>query len=503
MAELLVYTVLAVLLTYALYNAYSSHSSRQRLLSEIPTVGGPSGPLSSYLSAIRFLRNGPEIIREGYEKGSVFKVSDFDRWIVVVGPKLIDELKNAPDDVLSSSDAANDILSFDYTLHLDDAARLNDYHVPIVRTRLTRNLNSFFPVVHDEIVAAFADLVAPKGDEWVKLPALDTVKHIICRVSNRAIVGQPLCRNPEYGQIATDFTLDVVKSAILLRLVPKFLKPTVGSRLPLVPRTVARAANHLRPIIEERLHNMEEHGDNWLNKPNDLLQWLLEDAEGEERDVEHWTMRVLLVNFASIHTTSMAFTQALYDLAANPEYLQPMREEVAAAVNEDGWCRAALQKMRKVDSFLKESERFLGLGIGTFSLRRKVLKPYTFSDGTTVPVGVHVSAAVQCIHADEENYSDAEVFDGFRFAKLREEDGQSTKHQFVNTANNYLLFGRGRHACPGRFFAATELKTILAHLIMNYDVKLEGDGLRPRDDWIGGSRMPNRKAKVMFRKRQA
>ena len=40
-----------------------------------------------------------------------------------------------------------------------------------------------------------------------------------------------------------------------------------------------------------------------------------------------------------------------------------MREEVEHVIAQDGWCKASLQKMRKVDSFLKECQRIEGLGL--------------------------------------------------------------------------------------------------------------------------------------------
>ncbi len=39
-----------------------------------------------------------------------------------------------------------------------------------------------------------------------------------------------------------------------------------------------------------------------------------------------------------------------------------MRKEAAAAIAEDGWTKGAMQKMRKIDSFLKESQRLNCLG---------------------------------------------------------------------------------------------------------------------------------------------
>jgi hypothetical protein len=45
-------------------------------------------------------------------KGKVFKVATLDKWVVVVcSPKLIDELRKAPDDELSFDGAVVDVCS--------------------------------------------------------------------------------------------------------------------------------------------------------------------------------------------------------------------------------------------------------------------------------------------------------------------------------------------------------------------------------------------------------
>lgn len=58
-------------------------------------------------------------------------------------------------------------------------------------------------------------------------------------------------------------------------------------------------------------------------------------------------------------------------------------------------------------------------------------------------------------------------------------------------------------ACsPGRFFVASELKAFLAHLVMNYDIKMEKEGQVPPVRWFGTRLFVSRKAEVMFRERQ-
>jgi len=58
-----------------------------------------------------------------------------------------------------------------------------------------------------------------------------------------------------------------------------------------------------------------------------------------------------------------SFTHALFHLSSKPEYIQPIREEVEAVIAEDGWTKVAMTRMRKLDSFLKESQRLNGLGV--------------------------------------------------------------------------------------------------------------------------------------------
>ena len=98
---------------------------------------------------------------------------------------------------------------------------------------------------------------------------------------------------------------------------------------------------------------------------------------------------------------------------------------------------------------------------------------------------------------DSNIHSIPDLFDGFCFSNL--EKGQQgndckpliadlsgsvsgTPFNLVTTTPDYLVWGYGRHACSGRFFAAVVLKLVLAHVILRYDVKFENGGdVRPED----------------------
>jgi len=170
-------------------------------------------------------------------------------------------------------------------------------------------------------------------------------------------------------------------------------------------------------------------------------------------------------------------------------------------VAEEGWTKAGMDKMHKVDSFVREAMR-IDNG-GTLIMTRLVLRPFTFSNGVTIPPGTLVSIPANATQTDEKIYENPNEFDGFRFAKLRENEGDKAtgRHQAVSVSAENLTFGLGRHTCPGRFFAVNEVKALFAHLLVTYDMKFEKGEDAPPDIHIATLRIP-RSTGVMFRKRQ-
>ena len=80
-------------------------------------------------------------------------------------------------------------------------------------------------------------------------------------------------------------------------------------------------------------------------------------------------------------------------------------------------------------------------------MRRLALRPFTFSNGVTVPAGTRLSIPTNATHGDERTYSNPDEFDGFRFANLRDRDRDKTtgRYHMVNSSNDNLVFGLGRH----------------------------------------------------------
>ncbi|KAJ6470562.1 cytochrome P450 [Mycena vitilis] len=336
------------------------------------------------------------------------------------------------------------------------------------------------PDIRNEVVAAFEDLV-PATDEWISVPALQTILPIVSRVSNRFFIGLA-CRDPEYIKITSQFALDVAADAAWLHITPALLRPIAAHLFGHLETSTRGAMKHLGPILQHRIEMDDKYGQDWPNgdRPNDMISWLLDEARG------HPERRT-------------GFLHAIYTLAANLEYVEPLREEIESVLKSEGWTKAGMGKMVKLDSFLKESSRYVPGG--AVVMMREVVKDFTFSDGTTVPAGTLLAVPILAEHHDEANYTNADVFDPFRFSKMREQAGEGIKHHMVTPSPDFLSFGLGRHACPGRFFAVNEQKLILSHVIMTYDFKLK-DGVRPEDEWVAVMGGANSTAEVMFRKRK-
>ncbi|KAF9458999.1 cytochrome P450 [Collybia nuda] len=484
---------------------------------DLPTVGY-DGRLMSYFSSLRFLKEADVILRKGITQyhGRLFKIPQMDQWVAVASDHdFIENIRTAPEHILSMDAAIDDMIQADYTL--GPQVKLNTYHIPVIRNfSLTQNLNAIFPELVDEITHAIEDEFGPKTNknEWAATPAADTLTRIVCRVNHRVFVGLPLCRNTSYCNINIENTTNIIVGAAILNLFPKFLKPVIGRLMSKVTGTQRRLLVHLKPLIEERKRLIEEFGPSYPDKPNDMLTWLMDAAPpGLERTSESFVLRLLTVNFAALHSTSMTLTHAMYYLAAQPESIRILRTEIESFLDKDvrNWTKDSLETCWKLDSFLKESQRLHALN--GLTMLRKAVAPYSFADGTTIPAGTTVAAATSAIHINPNVYDDPETFDPWRFSSMRERavnsddsvtrEADDMRFRFTGTGPGYLAFGGGRHVCPGRFFVSIVMKAFIARLIMDYDLKMECEGVRPKDEWFGSNCVPNRHAKIMFRRRTA
>jgi cytochrome P450 len=103
------------------------------------------------------------------------------------------------------------------------------------------------------------------------------------------------------------------------------------------------------------------------------------------------------------------------------------------------------------------------------------MRGVTLADGTYIPPNTYIEAPIEAIGHDPKLWTEPEKYDPWRFYNKRKAEEDAGRHQFVTLSKDVMSFGYGRHACPGRFFAANEIKLIMIEVLRKYDVELKGD----------------------------
>ncbi|KAI6040003.1 cytochrome P450 [Pisolithus marmoratus] len=469
-------------------------------LDHIPAVG-QSSLLASYWFTKGLEVDLPRFVQEGYDKykSGVFRVPNLTHWIVCLHRNDLDHVARVPENHLSFNQATESSFKTEYTLGM----KMDDlHHLSLIRSHLTRNLSVLYADVRDEITAACDEFLNPKHDVKA-ISVLHVSLRIVCRANNRVFVGLPLCRDPDWLNLNINLPRAIMNEARILRFSPNFMVPLVSKFITNLSGRTSRRVSLLGPVVKDRLQHMEAEDVDWCdkrNKPNDVLQWWLDISE-EKTCLPLLTRRMIIINFVAINVCShiSILSQVLLNLAENPQYIQELRDEVEAVVSKHGWTKEAIPEKRKVDSFLKETQRFEGISV--LDLTRKAMRDVTLADGTFIPQGTILAFPMYAMHHDDAVYENPSIFEPFRFADMRNKEFEGSRHQMVTIAPDMLSFGLGVHACPARFFAATVLKTMLARIVMSYDVKLEDAKSRPSSLHVGFSIVPNPAAKVMFRNR--
>ncbi|KAG7059421.1 cytochrome P450 [Colletotrichum scovillei] len=465
---------------------------KQKLVPGVLVVGG-NAKHSIKANRERFRQNAKEMLQEGYKraKGDFFYVPSPLGERLMIPSKYLEELKTAPIDQVDFVATFIEMFEGKYTT----MGSRSTLHPRVVKAQLNHHLADVMPAVQKEIVDAFNDTF-PACEDWTPVPVVHTLTQIVARVSSCMFGGTTLSHNREWVQSSIDFAIDGFIGAQKLKRYPEFLKPFAARFIP----EIAKIAGHYAaaeaaaiPLLESRLRT----GD----KAEDLLYWMAEQAKGEERGMAFLASILLKVSFAAIHTSAAAPAQLIYDLCERPEIIETLRNEVESLTGDDDLItKSGFLKMVKMDSFMKESQRFNPLLLITFE--RVVHRPFTLSSGFTIPAHTTIGIPTQAITMDESFYPDPETFDAFRFARMREErsdmDGRA---QYVASNPTSLSFGYGRHACPGRFFAAHEIKAIMAHLLKNYDMRFTHGQGRPQSVRAETQYLPDPWATVEFKRR--
>ncbi|KXH49511.1 cytochrome P450 [Colletotrichum simmondsii] len=342
----------------------------------------------------------------------------------------------------------------------------------VINKDLTKQLAKVTEPLAEEASLALRKIFTEEK-EWHSIPMRATLLHFIARISSRVFLGTELCRNEAWLEITKNYTLNGFTSGDRLREYPPSLRPIVHWFLPgcqEARRQIKAAAKIIQPIIDERKVLKAKAVAEGKPEPvyQDAIEWF-EQASKSKGTAYDPALSQLFLSTVAIHTTTDLLGQTLVDLAKHPEIIEELRKEVRTVLQEGGWKKTSLYSMKLLDSVIKESQRIKPLQLA--SMQRIAIKDVTLSDGTFIPKGANTAVSSHS-QWNAAVYPEPEKWDAYRFLRMREEPGKENVSQLVSTLPEHLGFGHGKHACPGRFFAANEIKIALVHILLQYEWRL-------------------------------
>ncbi|KAI8946774.1 cytochrome P450 [Xylaria longipes] len=350
--------------------------------------------------------------------------------IIVLAPKFLNELNMLPESKLSSTAALVYSVMGRYTgvdLLLRDHLTLDICRGSFGRSIYENSSTAkFLPRMAEELKTAMTEKFSQNtSKEPVVFIAYDVLFSFINLVSSLVFVGKTFCENPIWQTALIDLPVNVEITKFILLPFPDFLQRFIA---PLIPQRnrIFRQRAAVRDLLfppSDKIAAGEEPS---------VMKLLIES--GKDGDPDSLAARLLLLTAAALHTSSMAITNAIFDLCAMPEYIEPLRSEVKEALSrEDGqWRLSTIQRLRRLDSFLKESQR---LNHSTFlGFHRKVVSPIELSDGKTLLVtGASIAIPGGPMSLDSRFYEGAHDFNGLRFYRTERGDAGSANTQLDYT----------------------------------------------------------------------
>lgn len=285
-------------------------------------------------------------------------------------------------------------------------------------------------------------------------------------------------------------------------------------------RAIRRISKTFVPLWQQRLtylkYSREEQGES--GEPWDHIQMMARFAEKHKQDeMRDWDLmakRMIAVNFGAMHNTVLQATNMMVNvLSSDAEHntIATLREEFDRVIGRNSqvgdWDRSVVAKLIRADSVARETFR-LGSFNGRAVFRKVMVGDLHMPDGTHLPKDTMISLLSYPAQVDKDTYGDDALdCDPFRFSRMREAaiaKGEPEPNvSFLTTSYDFLPFGHGKHACPGRYLLDFELKMILAYILQNYDMKLADQykGKRPPSKWLAEVNMPPANVKVLFKRR--
>ncbi|KAK2624907.1 hypothetical protein QTJ16_006100 [Diplocarpon rosae] len=333
-----------------------------------------------------------------------------------------------------------------------------------------------------------------------RVPLMNFVNQLVVASNQVALVGEPLARDRPWLTAIRFLSVTVAIGHFTSWFSPRLLHP-VWSYVAYTPARLLHSylSRRLQPSIQREMEQWqrqketstdqqagkmsitEAKGDkkgagadiNLVSQQPTLLS-LLVRRYGEQSRADWLCGNVLTASYTATISSVVTLYNFFVEMLLVPGLVEELRAEALSVAHDGRLPATRLDELAKLDSVLRETARLNG--VLAVTMGRVLQKPHQFSIGPLLPKGTFIMVDEYNTHRSPVYYDDPETFDPMRHYRKRQQPGHETRHQFVSNGPDFLFWGDGPQVCPGKTFANHNIKIVIAHLLLNYDMELDPPG---------------------------
>jgi cytochrome P450 len=231
-------------------------------------------------------------------------------------------------------------------------------------------------------------------------------------------------------------------------------------------RLKSRTYEFFRELLEARSKLSTPPADN-------MTAVIQANADAGNEPLSQWELEnyTYLILIAGVHNTANLLYWCLMYLWSRPDWLEALREEVAA------WDMNGFRGMQHFPKLKATIQEVMRLRPGAITLPRHAGRDFEFA-GYRVPAGTRVLHANTLVHFLEEVYEKPLEFQPERFLGGR---------AYPPKANGF--FGGGTHICLGMNLSMIHTPVALANVVRDYDIQFACQPSFEVTLDVGGNRM--------------
>ncbi|XP_038892966.1 cytochrome P450 71B37-like [Benincasa hispida] len=230
----------------------------------------------------------------------------------------------------------------------------------------------------------------------------------------------------------------------------------------------------LQHVVDDRTKFRESssHNDDYQENIVDVL--LKMEKDGSEFDVVKLTrdcIKALVMDIflGGVETGANTLVWAMTELIKNPKVMKKLQDEIRSCIRENVVKESDLDKLEYLKAVVKEVLR-LHTPVPLL-LPRETMSHFKLN-GYDIHPKTHIHVNVWAIGRDPESWTNPEAFLPERFI------GSNIDYKGQNF--ELLPFGTGRRICPGMSMATITVELALANILLCFDWKLP-NGMKEKD----------------------